>query len=107
MIEVKDVAAAIGRVYDPELGIDVISLGLIYGIEVEPARVSVTMTTTTESCPMSEVLFQGVGMAVNALASGASVEIWPVADPPWNVEMMTDAARRQLGLPPAGSHERL
>lgn len=104
MIDPKAVADAVATVYDPELGIDVVSLGLIYGIEVEPGRVEVRMTTTTEMCPMSQVLFEGVGMAVDALVPGASVEIWPVSEPPWSVAMMTDDARRRLGLPPAASH---
>ena len=96
----KDVERMLRHVIDPELGIDIVSLGLVYGIEVEGEDVRVAMTTTSPKCPMGEAL---VGMVESVLEYGqrdgtTSVEL--VFSPPWDVRMADIAALQQLGLIP-------
>jgi metal-sulfur cluster biosynthetic enzyme len=96
----KDVERMLRHVIDPELGIDIVSLGLVYGIEVEGDDVRVAMTTTSPQCPMGEAL---VGMVESVLEYGqrdgtTSVEL--VFSPPWDVRMADIAALQQLGLIP-------
>ena len=96
----KDVERMLRHVIDPELGIDIVSLGLVYGIEVEGEDVRVAMTTTSPRCPMGEAL---VGMVESVLEYGerdgtTSVEM--VFDPPWDVGMADKAALQRLGLVP-------
>jgi len=96
----KDVERMLRHVIDPELGIDIVSLGLVYGIEVEGEDVRVAMTTTSPQCPMGEAL---VGMVESVLEYGqrdgtTSVEL--VFSPPWDVRMADIAALQQLGLIP-------
>lgn len=96
----KDVERMLRHVIDPELGIDIVSLGLVYGIEVDEEDVRVAMTTTSPQCPMGEAL---VGMVESVLEYGSrdgttSVEL--VFDPPWDVRMADRAALQELGLIP-------
>ena len=84
--------------YDPEIPVDIYELGLIYDVRVEDADVSITMTLTSPMCPVAESLPPEVEAKVRAMpeVSGARVEVtW---DPPWNPEMMSEAARLELGM---------
>ena len=91
---------ALACVYDPELGLDVVSLGLVYAIYDEDGRVVVEMTLTTPGCPVSEILpaeaSAGVAAAVGPL--GRSSEVRVVWDPPWTPERLSDEAAACLGL---------
>ncbi|MCL4442624.1 MAG: iron-sulfur cluster assembly protein [Actinobacteria bacterium] len=89
---------ALGDVYDPELCLDVVSLGLVYGVHVENGRIIVEMTLTTPGCPASQS-FPEVAQSAIKQASGISdVEIRLVWDPPWSPQMINDDAARLLGF---------
>ena len=101
-IERKDLLqsaiAALGTVLDPEVGIDIVSAGFIYGIDVASDWVHLKMTLTTRSCPMGESI---VSMAQSALKSAfqdKEVKISLIWDPPWNPRMITLDGRAALGL---------
>ena len=96
----QEVAELLSRVVDPELGIDIVALGLVYGIEVEGESVTVRMTTTTSACPMGEALREMATAVLlqEGLAGRARFEL--VYDPPWNVHMAEPDALRWLGLLP-------
>ncbi len=98
MVSVEDVYLALRRVTDPELGVNVVDLGLVYGVEVEDGRVEVAMTVTTPGCPLQDVLPRWVEEAVAVLPGVTEVRVGLVLDPPWTPEMMTDRAREELGL---------
>lgn len=90
---------ALGAVYDPELGLDVVSLGLVYGVRDEGGRVVVEMTLTTPGCPASESLSEIARSAVaDAVGEGVNVEVRVVWDPPWTPARMDDRAAARLGL---------
>lgn len=77
------VTRALRGVLDPELGLSVVDLGLVYGIEIDGAVVRVTMTLTTPGCPLHEVMPRWVEAALRALPGVADVEIRLTFDPPW------------------------
>lgn len=90
---------ALHEVYDPELGINVVDLGLVYAIDItEEGFVTLTMTLTTPGCPMHESLAEGVGAALGAIPGLTGGEIRLVWDPAWTPERMTEEGKRQLGF---------
>lgn len=91
---------ALSCVYDPELGLDVVSLGLVYSIDDEDGRVVVEMTLTTPGCPVSEVLPAEAADAVAAALGplGLASEVRVVWDPPWTPDRLSDEAAACLGF---------
>lgn len=96
----EDVIAALKKVYDPEItDVDIWELGLIYGIEIEDARVSVTMTLTSAGCPAGPQIVSDARREILAAEGGVEdVAIEVVWDPPWSPERMSEAARLTLGF---------
>lgn len=92
------VREALRQVIDPELGCNIIDLGLIYSIEIAGSTILVAMTLTTPGCPMHESIAYGVQMALLGLEGVDDVEVELVWDPPWNPALMTPAGRAQLGI---------
>ena len=90
---------ALAGVYDPELYLDVVSLGLVYDVRVDDGVLVVEMTMTTPGCPVSESLPEEAKAAVEQ-AAGASlpVDVRVVWDPPWDPSMMDDTAASVLGF---------
>jgi metal-sulfur cluster biosynthetic enzyme len=84
-------------VYDPELGVNLVDLGLIYRLDVKDGKVQVEMTLTTPGCPMSDSMPDAVERALLNIpgVSHASVEV--VWEPRWVPEMMSERATRELG----------
>ncbi len=94
----KIVETALQSVMDPELGVNVLDLGLIYGIEIAESRVVVTMTMTSAACPMHNLLAQLADNAVfEALEEKFEVEVKVVFEPPWTPDLMSESAREILG----------
>lgn len=94
----NEVRESLKSVIDAEVGINIVDLGLVYGVGVSPAGIRVTMTMTAASCPMGEYLKEQVLETLRKTfpeAGPAEVEV--VWDPPWSPAIMSDAARRKLG----------
>ena len=89
---------ALRQVIDPEVGCNLVDLGLIYDIAITGTLVKVTMTLTTPGCPMHESLCQGVQMAVLNLDGVDDAQVELVWDPPWHPAMMTEAGRGMTGV---------
>ena len=99
----KQVWDALKTCYDPEIPINIVDLGLVYDCQVEPVdsgayRVHVKMTLTMPGCGMGPVIQQDAQTKILALAPVREVNVELVWDPPWNQNMMSEAARLQLGL---------
>ena len=94
----QSVLNALRQVIDPEIGCNLVDLGLIYDIAITGAKVKVTMTLTTPGCPMHESLCQGVQMAVLNLEGIDDVDVDLVLDPPWHPSMMTEVGRAMTGV---------
>jgi metal-sulfur cluster biosynthetic enzyme len=91
------VREALRHVIDPELGINIVDLGLVYGVEIDGTRVRVTMTMTSPACPLGGYLEDLVDSMVKWRVSGVEdVDIKLVWEPPWNPDRMSDEATRQL-----------
>src|SRR5689334_17906497 len=81
------------QVIDPELGCNIVDLGLIYDVTIAGRKVRVTMALTTPGCPMSESIRLGVQNALLNLDSVDDAEVEIVFDPPWHPAMMTEVGR--------------
>ncbi|MGH8989711.1 MAG: metal-sulfur cluster assembly factor [Acidimicrobiales bacterium] len=90
---------ALHGVYDPELYLDVVSLGLVYGVREERGGVVVEMTLTTPGCPASEILPEMARSAIaDALDARVPVEVQVVWDPPWSPAMIDAETAQALGF---------
>lgn len=91
--------AALGCVCDPELGLDVVSLGLVYDVRDQDGTVVVEMTLTTPGCPASESLPEmGRAAIAEAVGSAIPVDVHVVWEPPWSPALMNDEAAAALGF---------
>ena len=93
--EVLDILEALRDVVDPELGINVVDLGLIYGVELDESRIAtIDMTLTSAACPLTDVIEEQAGEALKDLVADFRINwVWM---PPWGPESITDDGREQL-----------
>ncbi len=92
-----DVRDALREVIDPELGINIVDLGLVYGIEIDGTRVRIAMTMTNPACPLLDYLKELVLSAVTSrIPEVQEIDVDVVWEPPWNPDMMSDEARTRL-----------
>ncbi|HEV2998097.1 MAG TPA: metal-sulfur cluster assembly factor [Solirubrobacteraceae bacterium] len=96
-VSVDDVMEALSNVIDPELGLDFVELGLIYGVETSGGEVRVTFTLTTPGCPIGPQVTEQIEEFVGELDGVRSVETEMVFVPPWTPERMTEDAKFALG----------
>jgi FeS assembly SUF system protein len=93
------IIAAIQTVYDPEIPINIWEVGLIYDVSVDDeGHARVLMTLTSPNCPVAESLPIDVRQAVEAVGGVTSVEVEITWDPPWDPDMMSEAAKLELGF---------
>lgn len=99
-IDEKQVWEALGTVFDPEIPVDLVSLGLIYRVAVDQAskRVDIDMTLTAPSCGMGPVLVGDVEYRVRLVPNVTSVNVELVFDPAWNRDMMSEEAQLETGM---------
>ena len=94
----EDVFEALEEVIDPELGLDFVELGLIYGVEIEGANVHVTFTLTTPACPIGPQVTEQIDEFVSELDGVDEVSSSMVFTPPWTPEKMSEDAKFALGM---------
>jgi metal-sulfur cluster biosynthetic enzyme len=97
MIDPDEVTEALTNVIDPELGLDFVELGLIYGVEVDGPDVHVTFTLTTPACPIGPQVTEQIKEFVGELEGVESVEASMVFTPPWSPDKMSEDAKFALG----------
>ncbi|HEV2999258.1 MAG TPA: metal-sulfur cluster assembly factor [Solirubrobacteraceae bacterium] len=97
MVTVEDVEAALSNVIDPELGLDFVELGLIYGVDVEGSSVHVTFTLTTPACPIGPQVTEQIEEFVGELDGVDEVTSSMVFSPPWSPDKMSEDAKFALG----------
>lgn len=88
--------AEISRLIDPEIGFDLVSLGLIYDVKVDGDRAKITMTLSTRSCPLHELLLGWVKEAALRVDGINECEIELVFEPEWSIEMASDEVKKAL-----------
>lgn len=92
----KEVLQAIKKVEDPEIGLPIYDMGLIYGVKVDGEKAKITMTLTTEHCPLSQMIVDDVGKAVGKVKGIKEAKVKITFDPPWSPEMMPEETRKKL-----------
>jgi metal-sulfur cluster biosynthetic enzyme len=98
MPTVEDVEDALTNVIDPELGLDFVELGLVYGIEIEGGHVHVTFTLTSPGCPIGPQVSEQIEEFVGELEGVESVDSAMVFQPPWTPDKMSEDAKFALGF---------
>ena len=88
---------ALRTVIDPELGLDVVALGLVYGVDVRDRDVTVMLTMTTPACPLGEQIVEEAERCLLAVDGVRNATVNLVWDPPWTPDRMSEEARQALG----------
>jgi metal-sulfur cluster biosynthetic enzyme len=94
----EEVYEALRQVEDPEHGMDIVDLGLLYDVEVEGPKVKVIHTLTSMGCPVGPMIQENVDQVVRALPGVEDVDVELTWDPPWSPEKMSDDAKFILGF---------
>jgi metal-sulfur cluster biosynthetic enzyme len=94
---------ALRQVIDPELGQNIVDVGLVYDVTVDDDFVIIVMTTTTPGCPATNYLKGGAAHAVSALPGVEAVEVELTYDPPWTPAMMSPETRAHFGMVDGGA----
>ncbi len=94
-----DVLDGLKNVYDPEIGVNIVDLGLVYDADIaEDGDVLVTMTLTSLGCPLGPVIVQEVNNALKDLPGIGETDVKLVWSPPWSPELMSEEAKDELGI---------
>ncbi|MFB6201726.1 MAG: metal-sulfur cluster assembly factor [Halorhabdus sp.] len=96
MVDEAEVRDALRDVYDPEIPVNVVDLGLVYDVTISDGHVEVEMTLTSMGCPIADQIFGTVSETVADLDGVSAVEVQPTWDPPWSPEKATDAGQQKL-----------
>ncbi len=94
----EEVYEALRQVEDPELGMDIVELGLLYDVEVEGRRVKVTHSLTSMGCPAGPMIQEDINRVTREVPGVEDVDIELTWDPPWTPERMSDDAKFILGI---------
>ena len=98
-MDIKDkIIDEIRKIYDPEIPVNIYELGLIYDIEISGKKAKIKMTLTTPNCPVAESLPKEVKESAMQVEEIEEVDLELVWDPPWNKDMMLEAAKLELNL---------
>lgn len=93
-----DVRDALRRVDDPEAGMNIVDLGLVYAVEIGEGGVRVDVTMTTAACPMADMITEEARSAISAIVpEGTAVDVRLVWDPPWTPDRMSGLAKEHFG----------
>ena len=98
LVHEEQIRQALKTIFDPELPVNLLDLGLIYGIDIDGNNVTIRMTLTAPTCGMGPVLISDVEYRVGKVPNVESVKVQLIFDPPWHKDMMTDEAQLETGL---------
>ena len=98
MVSKAEIEDVLRQIPDPELGISLWDLGLVYGITVKKNNVKITITLTTMGCPLFGVIADSVKKKVGSIAGVGKVEVELTFDPPWGPEKISKEAKEELGI---------
>ncbi len=98
MADQETLLQALKTVKDPEVGVNIVDLGLIYTVQQEGPIVNVEMTLTTPACPAGPQILREAAAALEAIEGVEKANVRLVMSPPWSVDRMSDDARDELGM---------
>lgn len=102
-VSTLDVENSLKQCMDPEVPLNIVEMGLVYGIDVNGADVDITMTMTTQGCPLHDTIIQDVTRYAKKVPGVDNVNVKIVWDPPWSMEKMTSGAREKIKSMTSGS----
>ena len=94
-----EVLDALSRVVDPEIGINIVDVGLVYRVDVTDDHVEVDFTRTSPGCPLADTIVQDIKREVEQATGMTDIRTNLVWNPPWSLDFMSEDARLQLGYP--------
>ncbi|MCD6454111.1 MAG: DUF59 domain-containing protein [Candidatus Aminicenantes bacterium] len=94
----KKIIEKLKTIIDPEVGLSLYDLGLIYSIDISDGNVHIKMTLTAVGCPLQQSFISQVQHAISSLEGVKNVEVELVFDPPWNPSMMSEEAKKKFGI---------
>ncbi len=95
-ITTKDVVEALKKTVDPEIGINIVDLGLLYGITVSDSEIGVRLTMTSPMCPVTSIILADVELRLQHIEGAGKVYVDLVWEPAWSPEMISEEARLSL-----------
>ena len=98
MITKEEILEALKEVYDPEIPVDIVNLGLIYDVKIEDGKVKILMTLTAIGCPVGPLIVDMVKLRLLKLEEVNEVEVELTFDPPWTPDRMSEDAKKKLGM---------
>ena len=100
MVTKKDIEKVLKKIPDPEIGVSLWDLGLIYNIDIDKKKghVEILMTLTTVGCPLFEQIAEPIRQNIGRLKGVKKVDLTLTFEPPWTVDRMSDSAKAQLGF---------
>jgi metal-sulfur cluster biosynthetic enzyme len=94
-----DILAALRKVIDPELGTNIVDLGLVYHASSNTSGIDIALTMTTPACPLGEMMSEEIKAVLrDRFPDAPDIRVELVWDPPWSPDMISEEARRQLGM---------
>lgn len=94
----ETILKTLSEILDPEVGVNIVDLGLIYDITITEYRIVVTMTMTSPTCPMGEMLMDDIKQTLSkTIPQNMMLDVELVWTPPWSPNMMSDKAKQSLG----------
>ena len=94
----EEIFKVLRQIHDPELEINIVDLGLVYGVEIEEGHVEVQMTMTSPGCPMHEIITEAARYSIQAVKGVESINIELVWTPAWTIDRLSPDAQAQLGM---------
>ncbi|MHB8395671.1 MAG: metal-sulfur cluster assembly factor [Thermoplasmataceae archaeon] len=98
MVTKEEILEEMKQVSDPEIGMDVVSLGLVYDVQINGDQVYIKMTMTAPTCPVTPWILSEAQRVVENLQGVEAADVELVWEPPWNPSMMSDEAKEQLNM---------
>ena len=98
LLNEKLIYEALRDVYDPEIPVNIVDLGLVYGVDIEESDVKVKMTLTFAGCGMGPYIAQQAECRIAEIDDVDDVEVDIVFEPPWNPEMISEEGKKELGI---------
>jgi metal-sulfur cluster biosynthetic enzyme len=98
MASKDEIMNALKECYDPEIPINVVDLGLIYGVKINSGSVKLRITLTALGCPLSGTIIDDIKNKIRMLKGIKKVDVEIVFDPPWSPDKMSEEARKMLGV---------
>ena len=94
----EQIYEALRDVYDPEIPVNIVDLGLVYGVDIEVSDVKVKMTLTFAGCGMGPYIAQQAEWRIAEIDDVGDVEVDIVFEPPWNPDMISEEGKKELGI---------